>query len=90
MLRKKGFHVYRILIVAKLMAFILSRSNMEVYWIFAEPHGFMVINFDDAAKINKAREKNNISRLRARDLDRISIFRTPKKAWGIIKIHSKK
>ena len=84
-LRKSGYHIYRFFIVANIMAFILSRRNMEVYWVFAEPLGFMVMNWDDAFKINKAREKNNITKLRVRDLNRIAVFRTPKKTWGIIK-----
>jgi len=84
-MKQKGLHVYRLSITAKIMAWILSRSNMEVYWVFAEPHGFMVMNWDDSFRINKAREKNNITKLRVRDLNRMAIFRTPKTTWGIIK-----
>lgn len=88
-LRKKGFHVYRTEFIARIMAFIFSRSNMEVYWVFAEPQGFMVLNMSDSERINKAREKNSIKKLRVRDLNRIAVFRTPKQTWGIIKNNSK-
>ena len=88
-LRSKGLHVCIFFWPAVILAFFLSRANMEVYWIFAEPHGFMVMNLDDSERINKGRAKNNISKLRVRDLNRMAIFRTPKKTWGIIKKHSK-
>jgi hypothetical protein len=88
-MKSKGYHIYRISFIAKIMAFILSRQNMEVYWVFAEHFGFMVMNFDDCFRINKAREKNNITKLRVRDMNKMAIFRTPKNAWGIIKKHSK-
>ena len=89
-IKAKGFNVYRLFLLAKIAAFILSRLNMQVYWVFAEEYGFMVINIDQFEVINKARMKNNFRRLHVRDMDKTCVFRTPKKAWGTIKINKHK
>lgn len=59
---------------------------MEVFWIFAEPYGFVVINCDQAEIISRARLKNNLTKLHVRDLNRMCVYRTPKTGWGKLKI----
>lgn len=81
-LRQKGFHVYIFLYGAKRACRILARKSMDVYWVFAEPYGFMVLNHDDIEKINTARMANDMKKLRVRDMKRMSIYRYPKNAWG--------
>jgi hypothetical protein len=82
-LRKVGLHAYRTLTIAKIMAFILSRVNLEVYWVFRDSGYYVVINISDSERINKSGAR--VKKLRVRDMDRICLFRTPKMTWGKIK-----
>jgi len=64
------------------MARKLARKNREIRWVFAEPEGFLVVNFEEMDRINQARMKNNIKKMRSRDMNRIAIYRYPQKAWN--------
>jgi hypothetical protein len=81
--RKANFHAYRNYQIAKLMAFILSRMDMCVYWVFKEKGCNLVINIDDADRFNRVAKK----KMRVRDMNKMASFRTPHSTWGKIKIN---
>ncbi len=87
-LRKSGLKVYRTLITAKVMSWILALRTMSVWWVFAEPEGFMVLDIDGIERFNKARKKNNLSKIRVRDANKMAVYRFPKKGWNVIKSHN--
>jgi hypothetical protein len=82
-LRKLGFHAYKYLWIAKIMAFYLSRINMQVYWGFVEHDLILLLSIADAEKIGKLQP--NGKKLRMRDMNRLARFRYPDKTWGIIR-----
>ena len=88
LLRHLGFHIYKYKFISKVMAFILSRWNMEVYWVIKEKDGYWVINCDNVDKLNRLNRLRNRKILRIRDLDNGALFRTPKRTWGKLKINS--
>jgi hypothetical protein len=87
-LRRSGLRIYRNLMSAKLMAWIMALRTMSVYWVFAEPEGFLLLDIDGIDRFNKARKKNNLSKIRVRDANKMAVYRYPKKGWNVIKSHS--
>ena len=88
LVRKLGFKIYRLLFIAKLMAWVYSRLNMEVYWVLKQTEGYLIVNIESQGKLNKIAKMRNNKKLRVRDLDNGCIFRTPKRTWGKLKIVS--
>lgn len=83
-----GFKIYRSLIVAKLMAWIYSRVNMEVYWVIKQTEGYLLVNLEAQEKLNKLAKLRDRKKMRVRDMDKGCVFRTPKRTWGKLKIVS--
>jgi hypothetical protein len=88
LVRKLGFKIYRSLFIAKVMAWVYSRLNMEVYWVLKQTEGYMLVNLETQDKLNKLGKIKNSKKLHIRDLDNGCIFRTPKRVWGKLKIAS--
>jgi hypothetical protein len=79
--------IYRRLFIAKLMAWILALRTMSIWWVFAEPEGFMLLDIDGIDRFNKARKKNNLSKIRVRDANKMAVYRYPSKGWNVVKTH---
>jgi len=60
---------------------------MSIWWVFAEPEGFMVLDIDGIERFNKARKKNGLSKIRVRNANSMAVYRFPKKGWNVIKTH---
>ena len=88
LVRKLGFKIYRSLFIAKVMAWVYSRLNMEVYWVLKQREGYLIVNIEAQNKLNKIGKMQNKKKLHVRDLDKGCIFRTPKRVWGKLKIVS--
>ena len=88
LVRKLGFKIYRSLFIAKLMAWVYSRLNMEVYWVLKQTEGYLLVNIETQNKLNKIAKMRDKKKLHVRDLDNSCIFRTPKRVWGKLKIVS--
>ena len=88
-LRKLGFHIYKYRLIAKLMTFIYSWMNMEVYWVLKEQDGYWVVNCGDIERLNQINKMRNKKKIRVRDLNNSCTFRHPKKAWSKLKVISK-
>ena len=82
-IRAAGFHAYKHLWQARLMAYYYSRVNMQVYWVFADPGTNLVLSLFDAELIGKLQP--NGKKLRVRDMNRMAKYRYPDKTWGILK-----
>ena len=88
LLRHLGFHIYKYKFISKVMAFILSRWNMEVYWVIKEKDGYWVVNCGDVDRLNELNKRRGRAKIRIRDLDKSTLFRTPRRAWGKLKINA--
>ena len=88
LVRKLGFKIYRSLFIARLMAWVYSRLNMEVYWVLKQREGYLIVNIESQGRLNKIAKMRNNKMLRVRDLDNGCVFRTPKRTWGKLKIVS--
>ena len=88
LVRKLGFNIYKSLTVAKVMAWIYSRLNMEVYWVLKQTEGYLIVNIEAQNRLNKIAKMKNKKKLHTRDLDNGCVFRTPKRTWGKLKIVS--
>jgi hypothetical protein len=86
--RKLGFKIYKSKSIACIMAWIYSRLNMEVYWVLKQTEGYLIVNIETQNKINTINKIRNKPKLRVRNLDNGCIYRTPKRAWGKLKITS--
>jgi hypothetical protein len=80
-------HIYKYLFTAKIMAWILSRLNYEVFWVFNETEGYMVMNLENCERVNKLRMMQGIKKLRERDFNKNACYRTFPN-WGKLKICS--
>lgn len=63
----------------------MARRHLSIWWVFKEPEGFMVLNIDGIDRFNHARKKNNLSKIRVRDANKMAVYRYPKKGWNVIK-----
>jgi len=59
----------------------MAKKEQKVHWVFAEKYGYVILNVETVKLYNHARMKNGIKKLRVRDMNRIAIFRFPKKAF---------
>jgi len=89
-IRKKGIPVALTALGARMRCRMLYWKHGIPHWVFAEEYGFVILNLTTVQGLNVARKKHKISRLRLRDMDRICIFRYPRKGWLIKKSNQKK
>ena len=62
----------------------------NIHWVFAEKFGYVILNLTTVDAFNSARMKNGLSRLRLRDLNRMCVFRYPRRGWIVKKPQLKK
>jgi hypothetical protein len=79
LVRKLGFKIYRYLLIAKLMAWIYSRANMEVFWVLKQQEGYLLVNIDAFNKLNRLAKMRNKNKIRVRNLDKGCVYRFPKR-----------
>lgn len=86
-LRESGLNIYKRLPRAKRASRRLAKRHLSVYWVFAEPEGFMVLDIGGIDRFNTARKKNNLPKVRVRNADQMCVYRYPKRGWNVIKTH---
>ena len=89
-LQKKDIPLTRTRLGYHLKARWLYFKTGNIHWVFAEKYGFVILNLITVEAFNKARMKNKIPKLRIRDLNRMCIFRYPRKGWIVKKPQLKK
>jgi hypothetical protein len=84
-LRQKKIECCRSLFWAKVKCRQLFRKTGNIHFVFAEAYGYVITNLAGVELFNQARKKNDIRRLRFRDVNKICIYRFPRKAWYVLK-----
>lgn len=80
-LRKKGIPIERRLFISRMVCRTIARRTGNVHWVFREDYGYVILSLTTAKGINYARKKSGISKLRIRDMDRMCVFRFPRRGW---------
>jgi len=80
-LRSKGMPITRTVVGARLLCRWLYLKHGNPHWVFAEQYGFVILNLITAQGVNHARKKNQIRRMRLRDMNRMAVFQFPRKGW---------
>jgi len=82
-LRNKGISVFRTF--PRIRTRLLAIKEQRVHWVFAEKYGFVALNIETLKLYNHGRTKNGLPKLRARDCNKMAIYRFPKKAFWLNK-----
>jgi len=88
-LREKKIECRTTLFGAKIAARKQFRKKGTTHWVFAETFGFVILDLSGVDLFNQARKKNGIRKLRERDINKISVYRFPKKALIILRNEEK-
>ena len=84
-LRQKKIECCRSLFWAKVKCRQLFHKTGNIHFVFAEAYGYVITDLAGVELFNQARKKNDIRRLRFRDINKICIYRFPKKAVFVLK-----
>ena len=80
-LREKGIPVKRTILGARFLCRARYWRHAGPQWVFAEVYGFVILDLVTIDLYNHARMKNGMKKLRIRDMDKMAVFRHPRKAW---------
>lgn len=84
-LRQKKIECRRSLFWAKVKCRQLFHKTGNIHFVFAEAYGYVITDLAGVDLFNQTRKKNDIRRLRFRDVNKICIYRFPRKAVFVLK-----
>jgi hypothetical protein len=83
-LSELGITCIRFGMIARFKTRQLYRESGNVHWMFAEKYGFVILDQAGLEFYNKLRKRKQMRKLRIRDVDRMCVYRYPRKAYACI------